>query len=87
MLAWPKSFCTYLGCLSAIRSIVAQVWRKSCSLIAGSPALFKRGLQCRPNKVVQLIVAPVVVGNTRPLSCQREPALSLSPCSDARGGF
>jgi hypothetical protein len=84
MLACPRSSWTYLGCLPAARSMVAQVCRRSCSLIAGSPALFKRGLKCLPNKFVQLIVVPAVVGNTRSLSCQREPTLNFSSFWRAR---
>jgi hypothetical protein len=54
MLACPRSSCTYLGCLPAMRSIVAQVCRRSCSLIAGNPVLLRRGLKCLPNRFVQL---------------------------------
>ena len=42
MLECPRSSCTYLGCLLAMRSIIAQVCRRSCSLMAGSAD--RRGL-------------------------------------------
>src|SRR5215211_168788 len=54
MLAWPRSSWTYFGCLPAMRSIVAQVWRRSWSLTGGSSALFKRGLKWRPRRLVPL---------------------------------
>jgi hypothetical protein len=44
----------------------------------GSSALFKRGLKWRPRRLVPLIVVPVMVGKTSPLSSQREPIPSLS---------
>src|SRR5215217_6970031 len=64
MLACPRSSCTYLGCLPATRSIVAQVCRRSCSLMAGIPALFNKGLKCLPRRFVYVMVVPVaaVVG-------------------------
>ena len=55
--------------------------------VSGSPVLFKRGLKCRPRRFVTLMVVPIVVGNTGPLSCQREPTLSSLPRSAKRGGF
>jgi hypothetical protein len=64
----PEKLLYILGCLPATRSIVAQVCRRSWSLIAGSSALFKSGLKCLPRRFVQVIVVPVVVGNTRLLS-------------------
>src|SRR5215208_8428872 len=78
MLAWPKSSWTYFGCLPAMRSIVAQVWRRSWNLMGGSFALCKGGLKWRLRRLVPLVVVPVGVGKTRSLSCQREPAASLS---------
>src|ERR671920_768583 len=78
MLAWPKSSWTYFGCLPAMRSIVAQVCLRSCNLMGGSFALFKRGLKWRPRRLVPLLVVPVRVGKTRSLSCQSGPAACLS---------
>jgi hypothetical protein len=65
MLAWPKSSWTNFGCLSAMRSIVAQVCLRSWNLMCGSSALFKRGLKWRPRRLVPLLVVPVRVGKTR----------------------
>ena len=48
-----------------MRSIVAQVWRKSWSLMAVSPIFFNSGLKCRPVRFVPLMVVPMVVGNTK----------------------
>jgi hypothetical protein len=77
MLAWPRSSWTYFGCLPAMRSIVAQVWRRSWNLMGGSSALFKRGLKWRPRRLAPLVVVPVRVGKTRSLSCQRTGRESL----------
>jgi hypothetical protein len=63
------------------------VWRKSWSLMVASLALCSDGLKCLPNRVMHLMIVAVVVGNTRPLSCQRESTLSLSRYSGERGGF
>jgi hypothetical protein len=84
MLACPRSSWTYFGCLPAMRSIVAQVWPRSWSLMGGSPALFNRGLKWRPRRLVALMVVPVMVGKTRLLSCQRVPIPSLSSFWQAR---
>src|SRR3712207_877785 len=84
MLACPRSSWTYLGCLPAMSSIVAHVWRRSCSLVSDNPALLSRGLKCLPKRFAPLMVVPVVVGKTSPLSCQREPNLSFSSACLAR---
>src|SRR5918994_6997400 len=43
MLAGPKSSWTYSGCLPAMRSIVAQVWRRSWNLMDGRSAATHEG--------------------------------------------
>src|SRR3712207_3283982 len=73
MLACPNISCTNLGCLSAMSSIVAHVWRRSCSRIEGSPVLLRSGLKCFPTRLV-----PLVVGRTSPLFCQIEHNLRMS---------
>ncbi len=87
MLACPNISCTNLGCLPAMSNIVAHVWRRSCSRMAGSSARLSSGLKCLPNRFVPLVVVPVVVGKTSPLSCQREPSRSFYPLPASRGGF
>ena len=80
MLACPNISCTNLGCLPAMSNIVAHVWRRSCSRMAGSSARLSSGLKCLPKRFVPLVVVPVVVGKTSPLSCQREPSRSFFLC-------
>jgi hypothetical protein len=74
--AWPRSSWTCFGCLPAMSSIVAQVWRRSWNLKGGRSAFFKRGLNWRPRRLVALVVVPV--SGIPPLARTRLPYATLA---------
>ncbi len=46
-------------------SNVAQVWRRSCGLIARREALERIGLRCRASIVLRVVGVPMVLGKIR----------------------
>jgi hypothetical protein len=66
MLAWPGSFWTRLGCLPAMRRIVAQVCPRSGNRGPDEPAFLRIDVQPCVIEVVAIVVGPRPAGKIDP---------------------